>query len=154
MDLTQALHIETFSMRPVLQARGRPVRDLYFVEGHWTPLAHTIAATILARKLAARLHAPTVHCPLPSSVRIRILAAGIDGLPAKDGTVLQAAGGLVKSLPRTVTCSPAGTTTSVVWDGRNAANVPVPAGTYTIEVAATDRAGNAGAVSRGTVVAQ
>jgi len=41
-----------------------------------------------------------------------------------------------------------------VWDGRNAANVPVPAGTYTIEVAATDRAGNAGAVARGTVVAQ
>ena len=36
----------------------------------------------------------------------------------------------------------------------NAANVPVPAGTYTIEVAATDRAGNAGAVARGTVVAQ
>jgi hypothetical protein len=68
--------------------------------------------------------------------------------------ILDAAGGLVKSLPRTVTCSPAGTTTSVVWDGRNAANVPVPAGTYTIEVAATDRAGNAGAVSRGTVVAQ
>ena len=74
-------------------------------------------------------------------------------VPAPD-QVLDAAGGLVKSLPRTVTCSPAGTTTSVVWDGRNAANVPVPAGTYTIEVAATDRAGNAGAISRGTVVAQ
>jgi hypothetical protein len=68
--------------------------------------------------------------------------------------ILDAAGGLVKSMPRTVTCSAAGTTTSVVWDGRNAANVPVPAGIYTIEVAATDRAGNAGAVARGTVVAQ
>jgi hypothetical protein len=68
--------------------------------------------------------------------------------------ILDAAGGLVKSMPRTVTCSAAGTTTSVVWDGRNAASVPVPAGTYTIEVAATDRAGNAGAVARGTVVAQ
>jgi hypothetical protein len=66
--------------------------------------------------------------------------------------ILDAAGGLVKSLPRTVTCSPAGTTTSVVWDGRNAANVRVPAGTYTIEVTATDRAGNASAVARGTVV--
>jgi flagellar hook assembly protein FlgD len=40
----------------------------------------------------------------------------------------------------------------VVWDGRNAANVRVPAGTYTIEVTATDRAGNTSAVARGTVV--
>jgi hypothetical protein len=68
--------------------------------------------------------------------------------------ILDAAGGLVRSMPRTVTCSAAGTTTSVVWDGRNAAGQRVPAGTYTIEVAATDRAGNAGVVARGTVVAQ
>jgi flagellar hook assembly protein FlgD len=54
----------------------------------------------------------------------------------------------------TVTCPPAGATTSVLWDGHNAAGVRVPGGTYTIEVAATDRAGNAGVVARGTVVAQ
>jgi hypothetical protein len=68
--------------------------------------------------------------------------------------ILNAAGGLVKSIARTVTCPAAGATTSVVWDGRNAAGARVPPGTYTIEVTATDRAGNAGAVARGSVVAQ
>lgn len=42
----------------------------------------------------------------------------------------------------------------MTWDGRNAAGASVPAGTYTIEVAATDRAGNAGAVAQGSVVVQ
>ena len=60
----------------------------------------------------------------------------------------------MKSIARTVSCPAAGATTSVVSDGRNAANVPVPAGTYTIEVAATDRADNAVAVALSTVVAQ
>jgi FlgD Ig-like domain len=68
--------------------------------------------------------------------------------------ILDAAGGLVKSMALTVTCPPASATTSVVWDGRNAAGVRVPGGPYTIEVAATDRAGNAGVIARGTVVAQ
>jgi len=68
--------------------------------------------------------------------------------------ILDAAGGLVRSMALTVACPPAGATTSVVWDGRNSAGPRVPAGTYTIEVTATDRAGNAGAVARGTVVAQ
>ena len=53
-----------------------------------------------------------------------------------------------------VACPPAGATTSVTWDGRGAAGARVPAGTYTIEVTATDRAGNAGPVARGTVAAQ
>ena len=93
------------------------------------------------------------HSSQTTTIRIPV-SDNLSGSCPLQIRILDAAGGLVKSLPRTVTCSPAGTTTSVVWDGRNAANVPVPAGTYTIEVAATDRAGNAGAVSRGTVVAQ
>ena len=68
--------------------------------------------------------------------------------------ILNAAGSSVKSMTKTVTCPPGGATTSVTWDGRNAAGASVPAGTYTIEVAATDRAGNAGAVAQGSVVVQ
>ncbi len=69
-------------------------------------------------------------------------------------TILDAAGRLVKSIARTATCPAGGATTSVAWDGRNAASALVPHGTYTIEVAVTDRADNAGAVAQGTVVVQ
>jgi flagellar hook assembly protein FlgD len=68
--------------------------------------------------------------------------------------IVDGGGRLVKSIARTVPCPAAGATTSVVCDGRNAAGVLVPDGTCTIEVAAADRADNAGSLARGTVVAQ
>jgi hypothetical protein len=68
--------------------------------------------------------------------------------------ILGAAGVLVKSVNKTATCSPAGTTTSIIWDGRNASRALVPAGTYFIEVTATDHAGNVGVVAEGTVAVQ
>jgi hypothetical protein len=68
--------------------------------------------------------------------------------------ILDAGGRLVKSLAKKVKCAPGGTLTSLPWDGRNASGALVPAGTYTIEVSATDAAGNLSAVGRATVVAQ
>lgn len=68
--------------------------------------------------------------------------------------ILDAAGGAVKTISRKVPCPPAGATASVAWDGRNTSGGRVPAGTYTIEVTATDHAGNAGAGARGTVAVQ
>lgn len=65
--------------------------------------------------------------------------------------IVDGAGRLVKGIARTPTCPPGGATTSVGWDGRNAAGALVPAGTYTIEAKATDHAGNTGVVARGTV---
>jgi hypothetical protein len=61
---------------------------------------------------------------------------------------------MVKSMAKTAQCPVGSATASVVWDGKNTAHAPVSAGTHTIEVTATDRAGNTGAVARGTVVAQ
>jgi hypothetical protein len=42
----------------------------------------------------------------------------------------------------------------VIWDGRNTARALVPPGTYTIEIIATDLAGNASTTGHGTVVAR
>jgi hypothetical protein len=42
----------------------------------------------------------------------------------------------------------------VAWDGRNGAHALVPPGTYSIEIIATDLAGNTSATGRASVVAQ
>ena len=60
----------------------------------------------------------------------------------------------MRSFSKTALCAVAGTLSSVAWDGRNAARTLVPPGTYTIEVVATDTAGNSSAIVRGSVVAQ
>ena len=62
--------------------------------------------------------------------------------------ILDAAGGLVRSLTKTAPCPAAGAVTSVAWDGRNAARALVPPGTYGIEIIATDSAGNTSATGR------
>jgi len=68
--------------------------------------------------------------------------------------ILNAGGSQVKKIAKTVTCPAAGATASVTWDGRTTAGARVPAGTYTIEVTATDRAGNAGPIAHTTVAVQ
>jgi hypothetical protein len=71
-----------------------------------------------------------------------------------DVRILDASGRLVRSLVKSVLCPAAGAVASVAWDGRNTARALVPPGTYTIEVIATDVAGNASAAAHGSVVAQ
>jgi subtilisin family serine protease len=86
---------------------------------------------------------------------IRFRAA--DALSAScraEARILDAGGRLVRTLVKTVLCPAAGALASVAWDGRNAARALVPPGTYTIDVTATDLAGNTSAVARGTVIAQ
>ena len=60
----------------------------------------------------------------------------------------------MRSLTKSAKCPAGGSTASVLWDGRNTARALVPPGTYTVEVVATDLAGNASAVGRGTVTVQ
>ena len=71
-----------------------------------------------------------------------------------DIRILDAAARLVKTFSKSAQCPAAGSRTSTIWDGRNTARALVPPGTYTIEVTVTDRAGNASALARATVVAQ
>jgi hypothetical protein len=88
-----------------------------------------------------------------TTIRFRV-SDNLSGTCPTQIRILDAAGRLVKSVARSVSCPKTGYTTSMIWDGRDAARVLVPAGTYTIEVAVTDLAKNAAAVSRGTVVVQ
>ena len=68
--------------------------------------------------------------------------------------IVNPAGQTIRTLPKSGLCAPAGTLTSVIWDGRNTARALVPAGTYTIEIVASDLAGNAAPAVRASVVAQ
>ena len=81
-------------------------------------------------------------------------ADALSGSCGADVRILDTSAQLVRSLPKSAKCPAGGATASVRWDGRNTARALVPPGTYTIEVVATDLAGNTSAVGRGTVTAQ
>ena len=68
--------------------------------------------------------------------------------------ILDASARVVRGLTKSVKCPTGGSAASVLWDGRNTARALVPPGTYTIEVVATDLAGNTSPVGRDTVIVQ
>jgi hypothetical protein len=88
-----------------------------------------------------------------TTIRFR-MADALSGSCTASVRILNAAGQSIRTLPRSGLCAAAGTLNSVIWDGRNTARALVPPGAYTIEIIATDRAGNASTAARGTVVAQ
>ena len=88
-----------------------------------------------------------------TTIRFR-MADALSGSCTATVRILNAAGQTVRTLPKPGLCAAAGTLTSVIWDGRNTARALVPPGTYTIEIIATDQAGNVAAAGHGTVVAQ
>lgn len=101
--------------------------------------------------------------PTPSSIRPSLGESTTIRFPVSDQRsgscslkvrILGAAGFVAKTIDKMATCAPSGTTVSIVWDGKNGSGVPVPAATYFIEVTATDRAGNVGQASQGTVAVQ
>jgi hypothetical protein len=101
--------------------------------------------------------------PTPSTFRPALGETTTIRIPVSDNLsgscslkirILGAAGLVAKTVNKTVTCSPGGTTTSIVWDGRNASRALVPPGTYFIEVTPSDKAGNVGVVAEGTVEVQ
>lgn len=116
----------------------------------------TIALDTHAPVVGAIVAAPSPFSPARNeTTTIRIpISDNLSGSCPVQIRILDAAGGLVKGLAQTMPCSAAGTTTSIKWDGRNAAGQRVAAGTYAIEVAVTDRAGNAAALARGSVITQ
>ena len=92
---------------------------------------------------------------LGQTTTIRFRAAdAVSATCPTETRILDAAGRLVRSLTKTAPCPAAGAVTSVAWDGRNAAHALVPPGTYSIEIIATDLAGNTSATGRASVVAQ
>jgi hypothetical protein len=95
--------------------------------------------------------------PLPrvktTTIRFRV-ADAVSGSCAADVRILDGGGRLMRKLPKTAKCPAGGAVSSVSWNGKNASGALVAAGTYTIEVVATDAAGNGSAVARGTVVMQ
>ena len=92
---------------------------------------------------------------LGQTTTIRFRAAdAVSATCPTETRILDAAGQLVRSLTKTAPCPVAGAVTSVAWDGRNAARALVPPGTYSIEIVATDLAGNTSATGRASVVAQ
>ena len=50
-EIAVGLGLQRFSLTPVLAASPEPLSRLYFVEGHWTPVAHAIAARALAEAI-------------------------------------------------------------------------------------------------------
>jgi len=142
-------------------ARGNATKTVYVryidrVGNVSKSVSDTIALDTTGPVVGAITATPSPFSPqLNKTTQIRIpVSDNLSGSCPLQIRILDAAGGLVRALPRSVACPPAGATTSVVWDGRSTAGARVPAGTYTIEVTATDRAGNAGAVARGTVAVQ
>jgi hypothetical protein len=92
---------------------------------------------------------------LGQTTTIRFRAAdAVSATCPTDIRILDATGRLVRSLPKTAKCPAAGAATSVAWDGRDAARAPVPPGTYSIEIIATDAAGNTSSTGRASVIAQ
>lgn len=116
----------------------------------------TIALDTHAPVVGAIVAAPSPFSPsLNQATMIRIpISDNASGSCPVQIRILDAADALVKNLPQTLPCIVAGVTTSIRWDGRNTAGQRVAAGTYTIDVAVTDRAGNAAAIARGSVIVQ
>jgi hypothetical protein len=81
-------------------------------------------------------------------------ADAVSGSCPTEIRILDAGSRLVRKLTKTASCPAGGTMTSVGWNGKNTAGALVTAGTYTIEIVATDKAGNVSAAARATVVAQ
>jgi subtilisin family serine protease len=93
--------------------------------------------------------------PLGQSTTISFRTAdAVSGTCRATLRILDASARLVRTLTKSSPCPAGGAKASVGWDGRNTARAPVPPGTYTIEVVATDLAGNTSAAGRGTVTAQ
>jgi hypothetical protein len=91
---------------------------------------------------------------LGAKTTIRFRAAdALSGSCDANIVIRNAGGGIVRSFSKSAGCAAGGTVTSTIWDGRNAARALVPPGTYSIEVVATDAAGNASAIGVGSVVA-
>jgi hypothetical protein len=88
-----------------------------------------------------------------TTIRFRTADAGSATCPTAI-RILDAAGHLARSFAKTAKCPAAGALTSVAWDGRNAARALVPRGTYSVEIVATDQAGNPSAPGRISVVVQ
>jgi hypothetical protein len=115
----------------------------------------TITLDTAAPVVTAVTASPTPFTPGVTTTTIRFRAADARSATCHaDILIRNAGGGIVRSFSKSAGCAVAGTVTSTVWDGRNAARALVPPGTYTIEVIVTDLAGNASAIARGTVVAQ
>jgi hypothetical protein len=93
------------------------------------------------------------HLGQTTTIRFRT-ADALSGACPTTIRILDASGRLVKSFAKKVKCPAGGALTSLAWDGRNGSRALVPAGTYTIEVIATDLAGNTSTAARATVVAQ
>jgi hypothetical protein len=90
-----------------------------------------------------------------TTTTIRFRAAdALSGTCRADILIKNAGGGIVRSFSKNAGCAVAGTVTSTIWDGRNAAHALVPPGTYTIDVVVTDAAGNVSGTGHGSVVAQ
>ena len=116
----------------------------------------TITLDTAAPVVGAITATPSAFRPaLGETTTIRVpVSDGLSGSCSLKIAIRSAGGQLVKSYAKTATCSPAGATTSVIWDGRNTSRALVPAGTYAIEATATDHAGNVGAVARGSAEVQ
>jgi hypothetical protein len=139
-------------------ADGKKAVNVRYIDGVGNvSRSYTDAITLdtTAPLVTAVTASPSPFTPGVTSTTIRFRAAdALSGTCHADIHIRNAAGAIVKSFSKSAGCAVTGTVTSTVWDGRNAARVLVPPGTYTIEVVVTDRAGNASAVVRGNVVAQ
>jgi hypothetical protein len=118
---------KTFLDTVTLDVTGPVVRDLSATPN---PFDHHLGQTTTIRFTTADATSGTC----PAQLRIR-----------------DAGGALVRVIGKKVSCPPGGAAASMTWDGRDTAKALVPAATYTYEILATDRAGNAGAIARDTV---
>jgi hypothetical protein len=136
---------------------GKKTVNVRYIDGAGnisTSSADTITLDTTAPVVTAVSATPSPFA-LGAKTTIRFRAAdALSGTCHADILIRNAGRGIVRSLSKSAGCAAAGTVTSTIWDGRNAAHALVPPGTYTIEVVVTDAAGNASAVGLGSVVAQ
>ncbi|MGB2705789.1 MAG: hypothetical protein WBC74_02910 [Candidatus Omnitrophota bacterium] len=50
-DTVRSRNVKFLSLAPVLAESGKPIELLYYTEGHWTPLGHSIAAGFMSEHI-------------------------------------------------------------------------------------------------------
>jgi len=142
---------------PLRGADGKKTISVRYLDGAGNvskAYADTITLDTTGPTVSAVAAAPNPF-PLGTTTTIGFRTAdALSGSCPAEIRILDAASRLVRKLTKTASCPAGGRVTSVGWNGKNAGGALVTAGTYTIEVVATDAAGNASAAARGTVVAQ
>jgi hypothetical protein len=138
-------------------ADGKKTVAVRYVDGAGNvskPYVDTITLDTTAPAVTGVAATPTPFAlGTTTTIRFRVADAVGGSCPAEI-RILDGSSRLVRKLTKSASCPAGGTVSSIGWNGKNTGGALVPPGAYTIEIVATDAAGNASAAARATVVAQ